>query len=119
MTRSRFRPQVTQLEDRCTLAGFSFWAGLGGGASAVRLFVFVEHPPSPIMPEVVTVTEFLPNGDIVTAPPNPCRIATNAITANMPLHLLFNPGAVRGLLEAAHVNSAAFIPPSGGGGNGP
>jgi hypothetical protein len=116
MTRFRFRPQVTQLEDRCTPASFSFWAGLGGGASAVRLFVLVEAPPSSILPEVVTVTEFLPNGRFVTAPPNPCRIATNAITANLPLHLLFDPSAVRGLLEAAHVNSSAFIPSGGGGG---
>jgi hypothetical protein len=119
MTRFRFCPRVTQLEDHCTPASFSFWAGLGGGASAVHLFVFVEVPPNPIMAEVVTVSEFLPNGHVVTAPPNPCRIATNAITANIPLHLLFDPGAARGLLEAAHVNSSAFIPPGGGGGNGP
>ena len=117
MTRSRFCPQVMQLEDRCT-PSFSFWAGLGSGASAVRVFVFVETVPTPITPEVVTVTEFLPNGNRVIHVPSPIRIATNAITANMPLHLLFDPGPVRGLLEAAHVNSSAFIPPGGGGGNG-
>jgi hypothetical protein len=103
-----------QLEDRCTPATFS--AGLGGGASAVSLSVLVEVPPNPIMPEVVTVTMSLPNGGTVLYPPTPIRIATDAIGANMPLNVLFPPSPIRGLLQAADVNSSAFIPPSGGGG---
>jgi hypothetical protein len=112
MARPTLRTQVMQLEVRCTPASLSFWAGLGGGASAVPMFGFVEYPPQPVMPETVTLTNLLPNGNLVKCPPTPIRIATSAITANIPLHILFPSQPVPGLLEAADVNSSRFIPPS-------
>jgi hypothetical protein len=111
-----------QLEDRYTPSGFSFSATLGGGHSAVRLLVQVEIPTEPIKPEIVTVTEFLPNGTSVAFPPTPMRIAMNALTANIPIHDLFIPQEpIRGipqepfwgLLEASNVNSSMFIPHEG------
>jgi hypothetical protein len=118
MNRSPFRPQLTQLEDRCTPFSFSAW--IGSGPSAVRLLVDVQIPQEPFRTELVSITKFLPNGDTVAIPVEPTRIATNALTADIPMHDLFGPGAVRGLLEAAHVNSSLFIPPHGddGGGHG-
>jgi hypothetical protein len=52
----------------------------------------------------------------VLLPQEPIRIATSAITADIPLHDLFGPGPVRGLLQAAHINSSMFIPPTTTGG---
>jgi hypothetical protein len=77
----------------------------------MRPLVFVEAPPVPITPEIVTVSQFLPDGNTVKSPPSPIRIATNAITANIPLHDLFPSNPIRGLLEAARVNSSKFNPP--------
>jgi hypothetical protein len=108
MNRSIFRPQLMQLEDRCTPATLS--AVLGGGASAVSLSVLVEVPPVPVMPEIVTVTMALPNGGTVAAPPQPILIDPTAIVPNMPMNALFGPGPVRGLLTAANVDSSVFNP---------
>jgi hypothetical protein len=128
MARSCFRPQVSQLEDRCTPSSFSFSAGIGGGHSAVRLLVQVYIPTEPLMPEVVTLTKFLPNGTSMMFPPTAMKIPMNALKANIPMHDLFIPpepiipqepflpgDSILGLLEAAHINSSMFIPHEGGG----
>src|SRR5262249_50626255 len=107
MSRSIFRPQIMQLEDRCAPVTLS--VGLGGGASAVSLSLVIA-PPTPITPEIVTVTMILPNGGTVAHPPQPILIDPTAIVPNMPMHLLVPPVPIRGLLTAANVDSSVFAP---------
>jgi len=118
MTARKFRPTLEALEDRCTPTIFSFMAALGGGHSAVTLLVEVEHPSSPIAPEMVTVIRELPNGKFQEVVPQPIAPPNPAHPPN-PIHDLFPPGAYRGWLQAADVSSSAFIVPimTGGGGN--
>jgi hypothetical protein len=93
-----------QLEDRCVPTTL-----LGGGNSAVSL-TLVVYPPNPVTPEMVVVTQVLPNGNTVVYPPTPVLIDPNAIVPNMPMNMLFPPNPIRGLLTAANVNSSAFNP---------
>jgi hypothetical protein len=101
MKRSSVRLDVEQLEDRCTPA-----TALGGGHSAVLLQVNIQfEPPDPC---IVSVQQVLPNGNVIQTPPDPCAPQT---AANVPLHDFIPPGALRGLLQSAQVNSSAFIVP--------
>jgi hypothetical protein len=97
-----------QLEDRCTPSVVNFTAHLGSGNSAVILFVTIQFGQSPGDPCHVSVIEKLPNGNTIAQPGDPC---TPQHLANVPLHDFVPPGATRGLLEAAGVNSSMFIPP--------
>jgi hypothetical protein len=116
MTARKYRPTLEALEDRCTPSGFSFTAALGHGHSAVSLFIDVQHPPSPIAPETVTISRLLPNGVIQEfpatpiAPPNPCDSAS--CSALLPIYDLFPPGPYRGWLQAADISSDVFIVPT-------
>jgi hypothetical protein len=112
MKRSSFRPRLEQLEDRCTPASLSFIAPLGHGDAAVSLAVSIRYPLHPGDPCFVSVQQVLPNGTINLAPTDPCAPQT---FANVPLNQFIPPGALRGLLQSAGVNSSAFIVPPGGG----
>jgi hypothetical protein len=96
------RLTVEQLEDRCTPS-----TALGGGHSAVLLQVNIQYfePPDPC---IVSVQRMLPNGNVIQTPPDPCALQN---AANVPLHDFIPPGALRGLLQSAQVNSSAFIVP--------
>jgi hypothetical protein len=97
-----------QLEDRCTPSVVHFSAQLGSGDSAVTLLVTIQFAAAPGDPCFVSVIEKLPNGNTIALPGDPC---TPQHLANVPLHDFIPPGATRGLLEAAGVNSSMFIPP--------
>jgi hypothetical protein len=105
MKRSSVRLDVEQFEDRCTPTTLSFTTALGGGHSAVLLQVNIQEPPDPC---IVSVQQVLPNGNVIQTPPDPCALQT---AANVPLHDFIPPGALRGLLQSAQVNSSAFIVP--------
>ena len=55
----------------------------------------------------------LPNGDINLSPGDPCP--RPQLFADVPLNQFIPPGALRGLLQSAGVNSSSFIVPPGGG----
>jgi len=108
-----FRPSDARaLEDRCTPASLSFVAPLGHGNAAVSLAVTIQYPAIPTDPCFVSVQEVLPNGSILGVPPTP---VAPQLFANIPLHDFVPPGALRGLLQSAGVNSSVFIVPPGGG----
>jgi hypothetical protein len=106
MKRSYVRLDVEQLEDRATPSTLPFTTALGGH-SAVLLQVNIQYfePPDPC---IVSVRQVLPNGNVIQLPPDPCALQT---AANVPLHDFIPPGALRGLLQSAQVNSSAFIGP--------
>jgi hypothetical protein len=112
MNRFSLRPQLEQLEDRCTPASLSFIAPLGHGNAAVSLAVTIQYPDHPGDPCFVSVQQVLPNGTINQTPTDPCA---PQLFANVPLNQFIPPGALRGLLQSAGVNSSVFIVPPGGG----
>jgi hypothetical protein len=102
------RPRLEQLEDRCTPASLSFTASLGHGNAAVSLAVTIQYPATPTDPCFVSVQQVLPNGNINLYPTDPCA---PQLFADVPLHDFIPPGALRGLLQSAGVNSSVFIVP--------
>ncbi len=113
MNRSSLRPQLEQLEDRCTPASLSFVAPLGQGNAAVSLAVLIQYPTAPGDPCFVSVQQVLPNGTInQMVPPTP---VAPQLFANVPLNQIIPSGALLGLLQSAGVNSSVFIVPPGGG----
>jgi hypothetical protein len=116
MTARTFHPALEPLEDRRTpstvssniVIGDSFPVPLGGGHSAVTLLVNVQIPPASIAPETVTLSRLLPNGIIREVPPQPIT-PPNPNSPPSPVHELFAPGPLRGWLQAAGLDSSAFI----------
>jgi hypothetical protein len=111
--RNKSTLRLEQLEDRCTPTSLSFITPLGEGSAAVSLAVTIQYPAITTEPCFVSVQQVLPNGNINLTPTDPCTPQT---FANVPLHDFIPPGALRGLLQSAGVNSSAFIVPGGHGG---
>ena len=103
-----FRPQVMQLEDRCTPSVVIHTVHLGNGNSAVTLVVTLQFSATPTDPIFVSVLKKLPNGNLLSIPGDPIMPQH---AANVPLHDFIPTDPVRGLLEAAGANSSWFIPP--------